>query len=82
MLEKLPENTQKSIEQFIEKYSVNPDQEQSLKIKEAIKNFNKRSKLLKDDLNVIELKLSIANICSLPEKINYENSKRKESRNK
>ena len=53
MLEKLPENTQKSIEQFIEKYSVNPDQEQSLKIKEAIKNFNKRSKLLKDDLNVI-----------------------------
>tara|TARA_B100000497_G_C7567865_1_gene342287 strand:- start:601 stop:831 length:231 start_codon:yes stop_codon:yes gene_type:complete len=72
MLEKLPEDTQKSIEEFIKKYSVNPDQEQRSKIQEAIKNFNERSKLLKDDFNIIELKLSIANICNLPEKINYE----------
>ena len=73
MLEKLPKNTQKSIEEFIKKYSVNPDQEQRSKIQVAIKNFNERSKLLKDDLNIIELKLSIANICNLPEKNNYEN---------
>tara|TARA_Y100000385_G_scaffold269637_1_gene307864 strand:- start:417 stop:647 length:231 start_codon:yes stop_codon:yes gene_type:complete len=72
MLEKLPEDTQKSIEEFIKKYSVNPDQEQRSKIQDAIKNFNERSELLKDDFNIIELKLSIANICNLPEKINYE----------
>ncbi len=72
MLEKLPKNTQKSIQEFIKKYSVNPDQEQRSKIQDAIKNFNERSELLKDDFNIIELKLSIANICNLPEKINYE----------
>jgi hypothetical protein len=72
MLEKLPKNTQKSIEEFIRKYSVNPDQEQRSKIQVAIKNFNERSKLLKDELNIIELKLSIANICNLPEKNNHE----------
>lgn len=72
MLEKLPKNTQKSIEEFIKKYSVNPDQEQRSKIQVAIKKFNERSKLLKDKLNIIELKLSIATICNLPEKNNYE----------
>ena len=50
MLEKLPKNTQKSIEEFIRKYSVNPDQEQRSKIQDAIKNFNERSELLKDEL--------------------------------
>jgi len=73
MLEKLPKNTQKSIQEFIKKYSVNPDQEQRSKIQDAIKNFNERSELLKDDFNIIELKLSIATICNLPEKNNYEN---------